>query len=196
LGVYFRLIEDQLKVRPSHGFVVLGDGTRHRIENDELLRSWVLDLAARIRAHFHARPGRASACRSLSILSLGNAARADSGHIAGRLDCEVNRCWELSRAAGFLNLGLYIIRAFNMHHPVIQSSAAKPQLDGGELRRADEISDTLSHDIFARVLEIGPVLLEIIIHCFLGVELDGKHHLVLFMVTWFRKSCERWSIAF
>jgi CRISPR-associated exonuclease Cas4 len=49
MGVYFLLIEDQLKVRPTHGFVVLGDGARHRIENDALLRSWVLDLAGRIR---------------------------------------------------------------------------------------------------------------------------------------------------
>jgi CRISPR-associated exonuclease Cas4 len=49
MGVYFLLIEDQLKVRPSHGFIVCGDGTRHRIENDELLRSWVLGLAARVR---------------------------------------------------------------------------------------------------------------------------------------------------
>lgn len=49
MGVYFLLIEDQLKVRPAHGFVVLGDGTRCRIENDAMLRSWVLDLAGRIR---------------------------------------------------------------------------------------------------------------------------------------------------
>jgi CRISPR-associated exonuclease Cas4 len=49
MGVYFLLIEDQLKVRPSHGFIVLGDGARHRIENDALLRSWVLGLVDRIR---------------------------------------------------------------------------------------------------------------------------------------------------
>ena len=49
MGVYFLIIEDQCKVRPSHGFIVLGDGTRHRIENDAVLRSWVLGLAARIR---------------------------------------------------------------------------------------------------------------------------------------------------
>lgn len=49
MGVYFLLMEDQLKMRPSHGFIVLGDGTRHRIENDALLRSWVLDLARCIR---------------------------------------------------------------------------------------------------------------------------------------------------
>ena len=49
LGVYFVLIEDQLGVRPTHGFLVLGDGTRHRVENDDRLRGWVLDLAGRIR---------------------------------------------------------------------------------------------------------------------------------------------------
>ncbi len=50
MGVYFILIEEELGVQPTHGFVVLGDGTRHRIENDAFLRSWVLGLAARIRA--------------------------------------------------------------------------------------------------------------------------------------------------
>jgi CRISPR-associated exonuclease Cas4 len=50
MGVYFLLVEDQLGVRPTHGFIVLGDGARHRIENTEELRAWVLDLAGRIRA--------------------------------------------------------------------------------------------------------------------------------------------------
>ena len=49
MGVYFLLIEEELGVRPPHGVVVLGDGTRHRIENDALLRAWVLGLAGRIR---------------------------------------------------------------------------------------------------------------------------------------------------
>ena len=49
LGVYFLLIEDQLGVKPAHGFIVCGDGTRHRVENDERLRAWVLDLAGQIR---------------------------------------------------------------------------------------------------------------------------------------------------
>jgi CRISPR-associated exonuclease Cas4 len=49
MGMYFLLIEDQLKVRPSHGFVVLGYGRRHRIENGAALRLWVLDLVGRIR---------------------------------------------------------------------------------------------------------------------------------------------------
>jgi CRISPR-associated exonuclease Cas4 len=50
IGVDFLLIEDQLGVRPPYGVVVTGDGRRHRIENDDGLRAWVLDLAGRIRA--------------------------------------------------------------------------------------------------------------------------------------------------
>ena len=50
LGVFFLLIEDQLGVTPSHGFIVCGDGTRHRIENTEELRAWVLGVAGQIRA--------------------------------------------------------------------------------------------------------------------------------------------------
>jgi hypothetical protein len=53
MGVYFVLVEEELRIRPTHGFVVLGDGTRHRVENTEELRAWVLDLAGQIRA---ARP--------------------------------------------------------------------------------------------------------------------------------------------
>ena len=47
---YFLLIEEELRIRPSHGFIVCGDGTRHRIENSEELRAWVLELAGQIRA--------------------------------------------------------------------------------------------------------------------------------------------------
>ncbi len=37
LGVYFLLTEDRLGVRPPHGFIVCGNGERHRVENtDEL----------------------------------------------------------------------------------------------------------------------------------------------------------------
>jgi hypothetical protein len=50
IGVDFRLIEDQLKVTPTHGFIVTGDGTRHRIENTTELRAWVLDLTRQIQA--------------------------------------------------------------------------------------------------------------------------------------------------
>jgi CRISPR-associated exonuclease Cas4 len=49
MGVYFALVEDQLGIRPPHGFVVCGDGTRHRVENSEELRAWVLDMAGEIR---------------------------------------------------------------------------------------------------------------------------------------------------
>ena len=50
LGVYFLLIEDRLGIVPPHGFVVLGDGSRHYIENTSELRAEVLELAGRIRA--------------------------------------------------------------------------------------------------------------------------------------------------
>jgi len=50
MAVYFLLIEEELRIRPSHGFIVLGDGTRHRIENEPELRAWVLELAGQIRA--------------------------------------------------------------------------------------------------------------------------------------------------
>lgn len=50
LGVYFLLVEERFGVRPSHGFVVLGDGSRHRVENDAELRERVLRIAGQIRA--------------------------------------------------------------------------------------------------------------------------------------------------
>jgi CRISPR-associated exonuclease Cas4 len=50
MGTYFLLIEEELRIRSSHGFIVCGDGARHRIENTEELRAWVLELAGRIRA--------------------------------------------------------------------------------------------------------------------------------------------------
>jgi CRISPR/Cas system-associated exonuclease Cas4 (RecB family) len=50
MGVYFLLIEEELRVRPPHGFVVTGAGVRHKVENTEELRAWVLELAGRIRA--------------------------------------------------------------------------------------------------------------------------------------------------
>ena len=50
LGTYFLLIEEQLRIRPPYGFIVCGDGTRHRIDNTDDLRAWVLDLAGQIRA--------------------------------------------------------------------------------------------------------------------------------------------------
>ena len=50
MGVYFLLLEEQFQRRPAYGVIVLGDGTRQRIDNTEQLRAWVLELAARIRA--------------------------------------------------------------------------------------------------------------------------------------------------
>jgi CRISPR-associated exonuclease Cas4 len=50
IGCYFLLIEEELRIRPTHGFIVCGDGRRHRIGNDESLRAWVLELAGQIRA--------------------------------------------------------------------------------------------------------------------------------------------------
>jgi CRISPR-associated exonuclease Cas4 len=50
LGVDFLVIEDQWGVRPTHGFIVTGDGQRHRIENTGELRARVLGLAGQIRA--------------------------------------------------------------------------------------------------------------------------------------------------
>ena len=49
IGVYLLLVEEALRVRPSHGVVVCGDGTRHRVENTADLRTRVLELAGLIR---------------------------------------------------------------------------------------------------------------------------------------------------
>lgn len=49
MGVYFLLIEDQMGVRPPHGFIICGDGTRHRIANTDALRNRVLGLVEGIR---------------------------------------------------------------------------------------------------------------------------------------------------
>jgi CRISPR-associated exonuclease Cas4 len=50
MGCYFLLIEEELRIRPTHGFIVCSDGARHRVEDDAGLRAWVLDLLAQIRA--------------------------------------------------------------------------------------------------------------------------------------------------
>jgi CRISPR-associated exonuclease Cas4 len=70
LGVYFLLIKDQMSVQPPHGFIV-SNRTRHQIDNTEKLRSWVLDMAAKIRQGreaadepiiVHPKPGQCRAC--------------------------------------------------------------------------------------------------------------------------------------
>jgi CRISPR/Cas system-associated exonuclease Cas4 (RecB family) len=64
-------VEEQFEVRPPHGFIVCGDGTRHRVENTDELRAWVLDLAAQVRAArarvgtpipVNLKPGQCRAC--------------------------------------------------------------------------------------------------------------------------------------
>jgi CRISPR-associated exonuclease Cas4 len=71
MGVYFLLIEESYGVRPPYGYVVLGTGKRHRVENDAKLKAWVLDLAGQIRAArasvydeipVSPRPGQCRAC--------------------------------------------------------------------------------------------------------------------------------------
>jgi CRISPR-associated exonuclease Cas4 len=86
MGVYFVLVEDCLGVRPPHGFIVCGDGSRHKVENTTELQAWVLDLAKQIRAArvkvsqpipVNPKPGQCRPC--------GN------GGIASRPDHEENR---------------------------------------------------------------------------------------------------------
>lgn len=49
LGAYFLLIEAEYGERPPFGVVVLGDGSRHEVENTEELRAEVLTIADAIR---------------------------------------------------------------------------------------------------------------------------------------------------
>jgi hypothetical protein len=50
MAVYFLVIEEDRGVRPPDGIVVYGDGSRHKVENTDALRAWVLEVAGRIRA--------------------------------------------------------------------------------------------------------------------------------------------------
>ena len=50
-GVYFLLIEDELGVRPTHGFSVCRSGTRHRVDNSEALRTRVLERTDKIKTY-------------------------------------------------------------------------------------------------------------------------------------------------
>jgi CRISPR/Cas system-associated exonuclease Cas4 (RecB family) len=49
VGVAMIVIEDQKGVRPTHGVIACGDHGRHRVENDENLRGWVLAEAGQLR---------------------------------------------------------------------------------------------------------------------------------------------------
>ncbi len=50
LGVQLILIEEVHGKRPTHGYIVTGDGVRHRIENTQELRAWVLKVTDELRA--------------------------------------------------------------------------------------------------------------------------------------------------
>jgi hypothetical protein len=71
MGVSFLPVEEELRIRPTPGFVVLGDESRHRIDNTAEPRASVFDLAGRIRAAIAAvavpipinpKPGQCRAC--------------------------------------------------------------------------------------------------------------------------------------
>lgn len=71
MAVYFIVIEEDLGVGPPYGIVVCGDGSRHKVENTEALRAWVLDVAGRIREarrkaqvpiRVHPQPGQCRPC--------------------------------------------------------------------------------------------------------------------------------------
>ena len=81
LGVYFLLIEAELRIRPTHRFIVLGDGTRHIIENSDEMRAWVLDLAAQIRA------ARANVSQPIPVNPKPGQCPVACEGIAGRFDC-------------------------------------------------------------------------------------------------------------
>jgi CRISPR-associated exonuclease Cas4 len=49
VGVDFLLVEEQFKVRPTHGFIECCNGTRHRIENTAELRAWAVELSGQLR---------------------------------------------------------------------------------------------------------------------------------------------------
>jgi CRISPR-associated exonuclease Cas4 len=50
VGAYLILIEEETGIRPTHGFVVTGDGRKEMVENTPALRAWVLGVAEQIRA--------------------------------------------------------------------------------------------------------------------------------------------------
>ena len=51
LGVYLVLVEEEYGVRPPYGFIILRDGERVKVKNTRRLRSRVIGIAERIRAH-------------------------------------------------------------------------------------------------------------------------------------------------
>ena len=108
MGVYFLLVEEELRIRPSHGFIVCGDGTRHRVENTEELRAWVLELAGQIRAARaavqRADPGQAR-CRGSAGLRHAGALRAGEAIDRSRISNDRTRVrppWPANRGTALL----------------------------------------------------------------------------------------------
>jgi CRISPR-associated exonuclease Cas4 len=71
IGVSFVLGQEELRIRPTNGFIVLGDGSPHRIDDTAELQARGLDLAGQIRAAMAAvavpipvdpEPGQRRAC--------------------------------------------------------------------------------------------------------------------------------------
>lgn len=82
VGCYFLLIDEEVRIRPTHGFIVCGDGTRHRFDNTDGLRAWVLGVATQNRAARSAvkQPIPVSQCQA-SVALVG------CGAIVGRRGC-------------------------------------------------------------------------------------------------------------
>lgn len=91
IGLDFLLIEEELRIRPSHGFIVTGDGQPHRIENTDELRAWVLGVATEIR-----RQPEGSRARSRRRKWLAGSIRRSNG---GKNTCS-ERSRRISRKSG------------------------------------------------------------------------------------------------
>lgn len=82
LATYFLLIEDAYGVRPPHGFVVLVDGRRVKVQNTPELRVEVLHIAERIREHreklMEEIPVRHPAAKCRACSQRGNCKQASS----------------------------------------------------------------------------------------------------------------------
>lgn len=95
MACYFLLVEEELRIRPTHDFIVLGDGTRERVDNSEELKSWVLDVAKQIRA------ARNAVTAPIPVNPTSGQCRAcgHRGAIAGRLGSSgCGRCTPFRRS--------------------------------------------------------------------------------------------------
>jgi CRISPR-associated exonuclease Cas4 len=139
MGVYFLLVEEELRVRPSHGFIASGDGTRHRVENTEDLRAWVLELAGR-----SGRRRRTYRSRSRSTGSLGNAARAVSVRTAGRRGCDPGIGFEYSTLPGLIQSGRASL--------AIAMGEVTPSTESAESTNTSMLDSKYSHLLWRRLI--------------------------------------------